>query len=252
MRKTINQKFLYGIALVWLIVLAKFIWQYHVVATASGATGKSEFEQICVEVDGALKEQNATNISYTVTLVAKGTSRTKEEQKQLLSEVAKMTGGQEECINMNLETKANGTSLSWEINQSDMCINAQYLDMKEDYIVITIECKACEKASYYMTYFEELVKAYELTGIPCMEITAYLPEMLNFTERNVLSENIFYMFQAEEVDGIRGADLYTIYGYSNLIPSRISVADQLMNLNFSCSLIEETAQTKLQIGIPVL
>lgn len=250
---------MYGIGIVWMFVLLKFIWEYKVVATARSTSVGSKFEQVCVVMDDILKEQNATNVCYTVNLVAKSQSRTKEEQKQLLNNIAELVETQEKFfgktgISIEEETRSNGTSMCWTLNETNMSFMAQYLDMEEDYVVLTVKQTGsgdCKKAAFYMKHFYEFVAHYDLTGIPCMEVTAYLPKVLGFTEKNVLSENIFYMFQTKQVDGIRSSDLYTIYGYSNIIPISIHVAEQLMNINISFSTIEETSQTILQIGIPI-
>lgn len=229
-----NKRFLYGIAVAWMLVLGQFIQE------------SGEMKQLEQTINMVLKEQKVTDICYTVKLVAETPQKTKKEQYEFLYEIA------QKKLPIVEETRANGTSLSWEICEQEVQICAQYLDMSEDYIVITMNGEKSEDAFFYMNYFQDLVEEYDLTGIPCMELTAYFPKQLNFMERNVISENLFYIFQANEVDGIRGSDLYTIYGYSSCIPVRMKVAEQWMNLNVSFSLLEKSNQTKLQIGIPIL
>ncbi len=243
--KNIQQKFLYMIGIVWIVILLNFMLKQDAIATVND---KSELEQ----VEWMLEKQEVTDICYHVSLVAKAEPREKQEQKEVLLYIANLL--EEENIDIEQEIRSNGTSMYWKVEHSNQFLEVQYLDMEEDYMILTMEQTKNDEnkdAVIYMNAFQQIVEEFHLTGIPCMSLTAHFPSVLSFQEKNMVSENIFYLFQAKEVDCIRGSDLYTVYGYSEHIPFGIYVAEQCINLNLSFSDLEESEQTKIEIGIPV-
>lgn len=242
---------IYMTALLWMAALWQFILEHK---PAAAFTDQTDFPQKTWEQFGEmLEEAGAGELCCVIDLAARSASRTGEEQEQLLLDAARRMGVEKEDILFQREVKSNGTSLFWEAEVSGGTLYAQYLDMQEDYVVLHLEDQSFEKpASIYMDIFQDIAEDYELTGMPCMELTACLPGDFSFVEKNVLSENIFHLLEVQEVDGIRGQDLYTLYGYTNLLAPYIIADQKMINVNLAFTSREEEHETEIHLGIPVI
>lgn len=241
---------IYMTALLWMAALWQFILEHKPAAAFTNQTASPK--KIWEQFDKMLGEAGAKERCCVIDLAARSASRTGEEQEQLLLDAARRMGVEENIL-FQREVRSNGTSLFWEAEVSGATLYAQYLDMQEDYVVLHLEDRSFEKpTSIYMDIFQDIADDYELTGLSCMELTACLPGDFSFVEKNVLSENIFHLLEVQEVDGIRGQDLYTLYGYTNLLTPYIIADQKMINVNLAFTSREEEQETEIHLGIPVI
>lgn len=241
---------IYMTALLWMASLWQFILEHKPAAAFTDQA--SSPQETWQQFDEMLEEAGAREICCVIDLAARSVSRNEEEQKQLLLDAAKRIGVKDDIL-FQRETRSNGTSLFWEAEVFGATLKAQYLDMQEDYVVLHMEDWSFKKpAAIYMNIFQDIAEDYKLTGLPCMELTAYLPGDFSFAEKNILSENIFHLLEVQEVDGIRGQDLYTLYGYTNMLSPYIVADQKMINVNLAFTPHEEDNETEIHLGIPVI
>ncbi len=238
-------------AILWMAVLCQFIWEKTLEAQL--VSEAAMFDEMWDSFQQMAAQAGVTEDRYAVDFAARSHSKSREEQENLLVEAAACMGIGEDALSWNREVKSNGSCLSWEASTFWGSAYAQYLDLEEDYVVLHLEDRASVQSPlWYLECFRDFAQTYELTGVPCMEWTAFFPEELCFLEKNMLSETIFSLFAAQEVDGIRGEDLYTVYGYSDRMAPSIVVDQSRINVNLAFTDDEERGKTKIHLGIPVI
>lgn len=75
---------------------------------------------------------------------------------------------------------------------------------------------------------------------------------LSLEEQNKLAERLFYYLKAREVESVREEELFTIYGYSNLLKDSVLYGKKEINLNLIFTYEEEKDVTMFCLAMPYM
>lgn len=75
---------------------------------------------------------------------------------------------------------------------------------------------------------------------------------LSLAEKDKLAQRLFQYLEAREVESVRERELYTVYGYSNLLKDSVQYGDREINLNLAFSYDEERNVTLFSLAMPYL
>ncbi|MDO4556631.1 MAG: YwmB family TATA-box binding protein [Lachnospiraceae bacterium] len=186
----------------------------------------------------------------------------REEKEKVLKDLARdlgLTGkyqteeeklDNQETIYLKKEGSAGSVSLS---------ITTMYIaldDGKEridQYLYVTY--RSDKRLDTMLAYQEKIKKQLEkrdLTPVSNMNFKGQREGDLSVAEKNKLASRLFHYLKAEEVESIKNEEIYTVYGYSDLLKDSVSYGDNEINLNLAFSYEEEKDVTVFYLAMPYM
>lgn len=236
----------YGVVLLWMIALGKSI---------INEEKKESFSVIAKEDENNKIDDYENRKSCIVELTGQYKKEIKEEEVEgLLFQIGKQF--QVNTGTISKKEKDNGYEVTFKKDSSNGNIIIRFLSLKQEeivdnYMIIQIDLK--ENIGYGRTYQQLLKKigeTYFISGIPTQLISIQYSKKLSLEEKNNIVNDLYQQYNIEEIEGFRGEEFYTLYGYTPYIPYEIENNDTITNVNIAFN--NKESGTNLFIGIPVI
>ena len=184
------------------------------------------------------------------------------EKKQVLLDLVKelgITTG----FSMTDETteERERMELSWtgKEEQFNISITTMNLPMgdgnfkQNQYIYMICDVKEnTEKLLSYHTLMKKMMKRRGLEPVTNLNLTGRQNGNLTSRERQQITDRLFHSLKAVEVESVKEEELYTVYGYSNLLKDSIAYGENEINLNLAFTYDEEEKQTVFYLSMPYI
>lgn len=115
--------------------------------------------------------------------------------------------------------------------------------------------KSNKKMDTILAYKEKIEKVLRERGlqpIPNMNFKGQKEGKMSLEKQNQVTDRLFHYLRAKEVDAVKEKELYTVYGYSNLLKDTIAYGGNEINLNLAFSYDEEKDVTMFYLAMPYL
>lgn len=104
----------------------------------------------------------------------------------------------------------------------------------------------------YKEKIEKVLRERDLQPIPNMNFKGQKRGKMSLEKQNQMTARLFHYLKAKEVDAVKEKELYTVYGYSNLLKDTVAYGDNEINLNLAFSYDEEKDVTMFYLAMPYL
>ena len=124
-------------------------------------------------------------------------------------------------------------------------------DTEYQYVHILYEIENnVEQLLQYKTKIERLLKMRNLTATSNLNLKGSRNGKMSLNEKKEITDRLFQSLNASVVEAVREEDLYTVYGYSDLLQNSFSYGENEINLNLAFSYQEEAAKTVFYLAMP--
>lgn len=123
----------------------------------------------------------------------------------------------------------------------------------EQYIAMEIQTK--EGVTDAVGIYQKMKRIYEEIGMEAqvsLEVEMEKTGDYMANERDAFVEDIFDLIKAKQVDSIKNDDLYTVYGYTHLEDSYLTLNKKKVNVQIVMSYAEEEDKTYIKVGVPMV
>lgn len=104
----------------------------------------------------------------------------------------------------------------------------------------------------YKEKIEKVMKDWNLSIYSNLTLEGERTGRLSLTEQEELTDRLFHYLEAKEVEAVKKKDLYTVYGYSDLLKDSVAYGDNEINLNLVFTYDEEQDCTVFYLAMPYL
>ena len=122
---------------------------------------------------------------------------------------------------------------------------------------------AFQSYGLYQEWKEEnrVIEAFRLMGIDHIEqsreadyftMTGRIRGDVTTKEKEEMTDGLFHSLNACEVEGVKGEELFTVYGYSPLFHKSICYGENEINLNLAITYDEKREESVVYLSIPCL
>lgn len=119
------------------------------------------------------------------------------------------------------------------------------------YVYITYELKDnIDQLLQYKTKIERLMKMRNLSSFTNLSLKGSRAGKMTLEEKEEVTDRLFHSLEASVVEAVREEELYTVYGYSELLRNSISYGENEINLNLAFSYDEENRRTVFYLAMP--
>ena len=124
-------------------------------------------------------------------------------------------------------------------------------DTEYQYVHILYEIENnVEQLLQYKTKIERLLKMRNLTATSNLNLKGSRNGKMSLNEKKEITDRLFQSLNASVVEAVREEDLYTVYGYSDLLQNSFSYGENEINLNLAFSYQDEAAKTVFYLAMP--
>lgn len=102
----------------------------------------------------------------------------------------------------------------------------------------------------YKTKIERLLKMRNMVPTSNVNLKGSRSGKMSRKEKEEVTDQLFQMLQATEVEAVREEDLYTVYGYSPYMENVFYYGEKKINLNLAFSYDEEERETLFYLAMP--
>lgn len=186
----------------------------------------------------------------------------KEEKEHVLRELAEELGIQNGAVlkdesRENIERMVLSREIEGEeINLSVTTINVPMDDgnyRQNQYIYMFCEVETdVEKLLIYKTLMEKMANRRGLTPSTNLNFRGEQSGEMSLEERQQVTDRLFHSLEAREIESVKEEELYTVYGYSNLLKDSIAYGENEINLNLAFSYDEEEEKTLFYLSMPYI
>lgn len=123
----------------------------------------------------------------------------------------------------------------------------------EQYIAMEIQTK--EGVADAVSIYQKIKRIYEEIGVDaqvCMEMQMEKNGDYMANERDAFVKDIFNLIKAKQVDSIKNDDLYTVYGYTRIEDSYLTLNQKKVNVQITMSYAEKEDKTYIKVGVPMV
>lgn len=123
----------------------------------------------------------------------------------------------------------------------------------EQYIVMDIQTR--EGISGAVGIYQKVKRIYEEIGVNAqVGIEVQIEKKGDYISgrRDILIRDIFKLIKAKEVDSIKKNDIYTVYGYTRLEDSYLTLNEKKVNVQVVISYAENEDKTYVKVGVPMV
>lgn len=185
-----------------------------------------------------------------------------KEKKQILEEIAKDLGlgndyelQKEDAENIDcLVLKKEGEIGSVHLSITTLTVDIGNKNQKlNQYVYVLYRSK--KKMDTMLAYKEKIEKVLKVRNLEISSNLNFKGERegkLSLEEQERLAGKLFHYLKAEEVESVKEEELFTIYGYSDLLKDSVEYGDKEINLNLAFSYEEEEDRTVFYLAMPYL
>lgn len=241
---------LFCVVVIWTVVIVQGI----ALTSESG-------EEKSVEVFNTLKLAT-TKGSVEITAPINKLYLSQEEKKNVLIDLAEelgITSGfyvkEEEKEDMER------VELRWTMDKEkvNLSITTIHTPIEENsykqnqYIYMICEVKEdTEKLLAYKTLMEKMMNRRGLAPSTNLNLVGRQSGELTSYEKKEITDRLFHSLEATEVESVKEEELYTVYGYSNLLKNTVAYGENEINLNLAFTYDEEEKQTVFYLSMPYI
>lgn len=102
----------------------------------------------------------------------------------------------------------------------------------------------------YKTKMERLLKMRNMVPVSNVNLRGSRSGKMSRKEKEEVTDQLFQMLQATEVEAVREEELYTVYGYSPYMENVFYYGEKKINLNLAFSYDEEEKKTLFYLAMP--
>lgn len=206
-----------------------------------------------------------TNDMYLSTLsTVKGTGfygnlyMSSEDKESLAKEVANRLGMDEVY---DISTEDGKTTLSKSVSGVRTVINVITVEShvekavltQKQYVTIEMEFdNSLESAVYYRDKVEELFEDMDIGADITLSLRGDIEGELSNSEKNVIADHILENVGGEIVTENRGADMYTIYAYTDEIEDYVVYGTTKTNINVVITYNDVRGVTEVYMATPIM
>ena len=236
----------YAAAGLWLVVLLQFIWK------ADGQPDKvmEAFHSTSVTENGCVLQFHGQ--------YAKDTDG--EEKERLFIQVAERLGikdgyvlgwneseGQETLV-FEKEGRNGDTQMIWSVLSGD----ASVYDGTVEAVSIQIKLQETDQVLAWQKHLQEICEQTGFFGQTDFCLSGSYSGKMDLAARNQTAERILSDMGAGQITGRRTMEVYTLYSYTPEIAGSVFTNGREINLNLAIYYDEQTDQTILYVGSPIL
>lgn len=107
-----------------------------------------------------------------------------------------------------------------------------------------------ESLLFYKTKIERLLKMRNMVSTSNVNLKGSRSGKMSRKEKEEVTDQLFQMLQATEVEAVREEELYTVYGYSPYMENVFYYGEKKINLNLAFSYDEEEKETLFYLAMP--
>lgn len=185
-----------------------------------------------------------------------------EEKENVLRQLAEELGMKQGYeVKDDSKDQIERMVLSWkreteEMNLSITTINVPMEDgnyRQEQYIYMTCEVKEdVEKLLSYKTLMEKMMKRRGFVPSANLNFKGSKSGEMPLQERQEVTNFLFRSLEAREVDSVKEEELYTVYGYSDLLKDSVAYGENEINLNLAFTFDEQKRETVFYLSMPYI
>lgn len=134
-------------------------------------------------------------------------------------------------------------------------IISMFNEEKEPDQYIVMEIETSEDVEDAFTLYEKVKRVYEEIGVKAqVSLELDMEKRGNYTqnEKEVFIEEIFALTKAREVDSINENGINTVYGYTRMEDSYLTLNEKKVNIQIVMTYAEQEDKTYAKIGIPIV
>ena len=180
----------------------------------------------------------------------------KEEEKEDMERVELRWTMDEEKVNLSITTihtpieESNTAKEDAKVENKNI-ENKNYI--QNQYIYMTCEVKEdTEKLLAYKTLMEKMMNRRGLEPSTNLNLVGRQSGELTSHEKQEITDRLFHSLEATEVESVKEEELYTVYGYSNLLKNTVAYGENEINLNLAFTYDEEEKQTVFYLSMPYI
>lgn len=184
------------------------------------------------------------------------------EKKQVLMDLVKELGittgfsVTDETIDdrerMELSWTGNEEKLNISITTMNIPMgNGNYKQNQYIYMICDVT-EDTEKLLSYHTLMKKMMTRRGLEPTTNLNLTGRQNGNLTSQEKEQITDRLFHSLKAVEVESVKEEELYTVYGYSNLLKDSIAYGENEINLNLAFTYDEEKKQTVFYLSMPYI
>lgn len=175
----------------------------------------------------------------------------KEEEKEDMERAELRWTMDKEKVNLSI------TTIHTPIEETDSITKQENIEEKNyiqnQYIYMTCEVKEdTEKLLTYKTLMEKMMNRRGLEPTTNLNLTGRQSGELTSYEKQEITDRLFHSLEATEVESVKEEELYTVYGYSNLLKNTVAYGENEINLNLAFTYDEEEKQTVFYLSMPYI
>lgn len=124
---------------------------------------------------------------------------------------------------------------------------------QEQYIYMTCEVKEdIEKLLSYKTLMEKMMKRRGLVPSANLNFRGSKSGKMSLKEKQNVTNFLFRSLEAREVESVKEEELYTVYGYSDLLKDSVAYGENEINLNLAFTFDEQKGETVFYLSMPYI
>lgn len=248
--KLTNRKIWFFVAGLWAIVLiCMFVGNlFFNEDKIVDAFLENEYSSVSARVEGF----GQWNSSYLI----------QEEREELVKEVAGILGitepytletrqeGEVEVTTLRKPSQNGSTVISFqkkegEQNNLEKEIQ-QFLDIQLDLY------SSVDSGLSYGELLQQIFALYEIEGKVAVNYIGTMPGWLDLEDRNRLGDELLDKLSAKIMQEYRSEDLFTIYGYTNILNEYEEIGGKKVNVNIAITYDEEQDVSQIYLATPYL
>lgn len=185
-----------------------------------------------------------------------------EEKENVLRQLAEELGIQNGYeVTDDSKDDIERMELNWntdneEIHLSITTINVPMGDgnyKQDQYVYMTCDVEEdAQKLLSYKTLMEKKMTRRGLTPSTNLNFRGSKSGEMTLEEKQQVTNRLFHSLEATEVESVKEEDLYTVYGYSNLLKDSVAYGENEINLNLAFTYDEEKAKTVFYLSMPYI